>query len=98
MTKATFYDHLLDLSDLEKHLGKDEELTLIAKKTLRNHALVSILQILPKDKHDQFLGEFTKSPDDKKHWDWLRLHIKEDLEKVIKAEVDRAKKDIIKHI
>ncbi len=98
MTKATFYDHLLDLSDLEKHLGKDEELTLIAKKTLRNHALVSILQILPKDKHDHFLQEFTKSPSDKEHWIWLKNEITEDLVKVIKTEVDRAKKDIIKHL
>ena len=48
MTKATFYDHLLDLSDLEKHLGKDEGADLDCQKTLRNHALVSIVQILPR--------------------------------------------------
>ena len=95
MTKNTFYDHLLDLSDLEKHLGKDEELMLIAKKTLRNHALVSILRVLPKDKHDQFLQEFVKSPHDQKHWTWLKNEIKDDLEKVIKTEVARAKKEIL---
>ena len=95
MTKNTFYDHLLDLSDLEKHLGKDEELMLIAKKTLRNHALVSILQVLPKEKHDQFLQEFVKSPHDQKHWTWLKNEIKDDLEKVIKTEVARAKKEIL---
>lgn len=98
MTKNTFYDHLLDLSDLEKHLEKDEELVLIAKKTLRNHALVSILEILPKDKHDQFLQEFVQAPHDQKHWEFLRKHITADLEKVIKTEVARAKKDIIKHL
>lgn len=98
MTKNTFYDHLLDLSDLEKHLGKDEELMLIAKKTLRNHALVSILQVLPKNKHDLFLQEFSKAPHDQKHWDWLKNEIKEDLEKVIKAEVTRAKKEILREL
>lgn len=98
MTKNTFYDHLLDLSDLEKHLGKDEELMLIAKKTLRNHALVSILQILPKDKHDLFLQEFVRAPHDQKHWQWLKNEIKDDLEKIIKAEVLRAKKEILKEL
>ena len=95
MTKNTFYDHLLDLSDLEKHLGRDEELMLIVKKTLRNHALVSILQILPKDKHGDFLKEFSQKPDDQKHWTWLKNEIKDDLEKVIKTEVARAKKEIL---
>ena len=98
MTKATFYDHLLDLSDLEKHLGSDEELMLIAKKTLRNHALVSILQILPKDKHDQFLQEFVQAPHEQKHWEFLRKHITADLEKVIKTEVARAKKEILREL
>lgn len=98
MTKATFYDHLLDLTDLEKHLGKDEELMLIAKKTLRNHALVSILQVLPKDKHDNFLQAFSQEPSDTRHWEYLRKHITSDLEKIIKTEVTRAKKDILKHL
>mgnify|MGYP001608886371 CR=1 FL=1 len=98
MTKTTFYDHLLDVSELEKHLGKDEELMLIAKKTLRNHALVSILEILPKDKHDQFLSEFSQAPHDTKHWEFLRKHVTADLEKVIKSEVARAKKEMIKHL
>ncbi len=98
MTKATFYDHLLDLSDLEKHLGADEELMLIAKKTLRNHALVSILQVLPKNKHDDFLKEFVRSPHDQKHWQWLKNEIKDDLEKIIRIEIARAKKEIIREL
>ena len=71
---------------------------LIAKKTLRNHALVSILQVLPKDKHDQFLQEFVKLPHDRKHWQWLKNEIKDDLEKIIRIEIARAKKEIIREL
>jgi hypothetical protein len=98
MTKATFYDHFLDLGGLEKHLRQDEELILIAKKTLRNHALVSILQVLPKDKHDEFLSRFVQEPSDAKHWEYLRNHVTADLEKIIKSEITRAKKEILREL
>lgn len=98
MTKKTFYDHMLNISDLEKHLGGDEELAFVVKKTLRNHAMVAILHVLPKEHHEVFLQEFDRQPDGQHHWQWLRERIKEDVEKIIKTEVAKVKKEILSDI
>lgn len=98
MTKKTFFDKHLDLTGLEKHLGGDEELVLIVQRTMRNHVLSAILEMMPKDKHHTFLKDFSQSPEDNKHWEVLREHIKEDVEKIVKTEVQRVKKEILKEL
>jgi hypothetical protein len=98
MTKKTFFDKHLDLTGLEKHLGGDEELILIVQRTMRNHVLSAILDIMPKDKHEGFLKDFTSRPEDDKHWEVLCEHIKDDVEKIVKSEVERVKKEILKEL
>ena len=98
MTKKTFFDKHLDLTGLEKHLGGDEEHVLIVQRTMRNHVLSAILEIMPKDKHQSFLTDFMSQPEADRHWDVLREHIKDDVEKIVKTEVSRVKKEILKEL
>ncbi|MEK7504287.1 MAG: hypothetical protein AAB550_02195 [Patescibacteria group bacterium] len=98
MTKKTFFDKHLDLSELEKHLSGDAELTVIVQRTMRNHVLSALLELMPKDKHHVFLKDFSQNPEDEKHWDVLREHIKDDVEKIVKTEVGRVKKEILKEL
>ena len=44
-----------------------------------------------------FFKDFSQNPEDEKHWDVLREHIKDDVEKIVKTEVGRVKKKFSKN-
>ena len=99
-----FYDHLIDLTEvlteLDRHpLKHDEKVDLIRTidTTIHYHVMDVALTHLPKEKQQEFLREFKKSPDDKKHLAYLKKH-REDIEGQMLTAINRAKRELLREL
>ncbi|QQG47837.1 MAG: hypothetical protein HY044_01975 [Candidatus Woesebacteria bacterium] len=89
-----FYDHLIDLSDIsekikKKGLSKEEhdELMTIIDEMIHHRVVGCILDKLPKNYHEEFLGHFSDRPHDENLLTYLKEKAGEDLSEFIKTEV-----------
>lgn len=89
-----FYDHITDLSEVERRV-KDiahtqeerEELYRLIDEILHHRVLGAVLSKLPESHHKEFLDRFTNKPHDSNILLFLSEKIKEDVEEFIRQEV-----------
>lgn len=100
-----FYDHLVGLKEISIELKgyslqseEYEELVKIADETLHHHVLNIILTHLPKEKHQFFLETFHTTPHDEKLLEFLKKEATPEIEKAIKKEAQKVKKEILSEI
>ena len=100
-----FYDHLIVLQEvitvIDAHSvdpQEREELIDLADQTLHHHTLNVILNHLPKEHHQSFLSRFYEKPHDETLMQFLKENIVADIEKEIKIQADRVKKEILAEI
>ena len=101
----TLFNHLIlieeIITEIDMHdLSREErdELVDIVQKTLHHHTLTTVLDHLPKDKHQQFLTKYKHDPDNIKLLAWLKSEIKIDIEQEIKVQAAKIKKEILDEI
>jgi hypothetical protein len=89
-----YYDHLIVLDDIENKIKdiaetreEKEELWQLVDDIVHNRVLVCVLDNLPKDHHEEFLGMFHESPHSITLMDYLKERIKENIEELIKQEI-----------
>ena len=98
-----YYDHLIVLDDIENKIKdiaetreEKEELWQLVDDIIHNRVLVCVLDNLPKDHHEEFLGMFHEAPHSLSLMDYLKERIKDKLEKVHGREDKMAQEDAIK--
>lgn len=99
-----FYDHLtiteevtVELDHYQIDKEEKEEIIQLIDENIHHRVLDVILQKLPKEKHEEFLRQFTLSPEDNKLLDYLRQEIA-DIEELIIAEANTVKKELLAEI
>lgn len=99
-----FYDHLTKLEEIKVELGKyrltsteREEIFSLADEHLHHRVLDIILQHLPPEKHEVFLHKLHDGPQKPELLDYLKEDI-QDIEKLITAEAEKVKKEILAEI
>lgn len=100
-----FYSHLVVIEDLTAELDKwlipaeeKTEMLQLIEETLHNHTLNVILNHLPGHKHQVFLENFEKNPENAELMALLKAEIKEDIEAAIKTQAERIKKELLLEI
>src|SRR5574340_239083 len=98
-----FYDHLIVREEIVAELDnvsveEKEELLQLIEEHLDHRILNVILTHLPFEKHEHFLTSFHQAPHDKKLLDFLKKEVKADIEKEIREEGERVKKEILAEI
>lgn len=100
-----FYDHLILVDEIVAELDvhkmdpeERQELLDLIDQTLHHHTLNVILNHLPKEHHQTFLDRFYQKPHDAELLKFLKDNIAVDIEKEIKTQADRVKKDILAEI
>ena len=101
-----FFDHLLDLDKLDKHIKKvtksseeREELWLLVDEIVHHKALGCILDKLPRDSHEEFLTLFHKSPHNQDLlFGYLRNKIGENIEELLSQELGIMSDEILGEI
>jgi hypothetical protein len=100
-----YYDHLIAYEDIEIEIDKisqtkeeREELWQIVDEMIHHKVLDLVLSKLPKDKHQEFMEKFVAAPHDEGLFDYLNEKIGDDVEKLIKKELDNLAKDILKDL
>lgn len=102
-----FYDHLIVLEDLENAIRQEqlepeerEELHQLIDEMIHHRVLGCILDHLPREHHEEFLGRFHQAPYDEN----LILYLQEktpkeiDIEEKMREEVERLEHDLIVEI
>lgn len=89
-----FYDHLVDLSDLEKLVKKhvkDEaaraEIYQLVDEIVHHKVVGCILDKLPHEYHKEFLDGIHKRPHDEKLLDFVRERVSEDVDEFVRREI-----------
>lgn len=89
-----FYDHLLDLSEVEKEIKKhvkdaDEraEIYHLVDEIVHHRVVGCILDRLPESNHKEFLEKFSEKPHDAELIPYLGTRIADDVETFIREEV-----------
>lgn len=101
-----FYDHLLGLEKIEKKIKKvaktpeeKEELWLLVDEVVHHKALGCILDQLPRDKHEEFLEMFHKSPHNENLiMNYLKKQIGENFEELLRQELGEISSDLLKDL
>ncbi|OGM30110.1 hypothetical protein A2801_03865 [Candidatus Woesebacteria bacterium RIFCSPHIGHO2_01_FULL_41_10] len=98
-----FYDHLLDLDELEtrvKVITKDREeqneIFRLIDEIVHHRVVGCILNHLPEEHHEKFLVHLSERPHDKQILDFLRDKILEDIEGFIKQEIRTVAIELLK--
>jgi hypothetical protein len=100
-----YYDHLIAYEDIEIEISKisqsreeKEELWQIVDEMIHHKVLDLVLSKLPKDKHQEFMEKFVSAPHDEGLFDYLNDKIGDDVEKLVKKELDELAKEILKDL
>lgn len=100
-----FYDHLVVVEEITAKLDKfdldavsRQELILLIDETLHQEIINLILTHLPPEHHEDFLNKFYHNPNDEGLLDFLKTHSGKDIEKLIKEEAKKVKKEILLEI
>lgn len=105
-----FYDHLIVLEEVETEIKniaqspeEKEELWKLVDDIVHHRVMISILNKLPIEYHDEFLTRFREAPHHDSHIDFLNDKIatgpeEEDIEEIIKREVKTLEKELLQEI
>jgi len=93
---SVFYDHLIDLKKVEKHIKKvvktpeeREELYKLVDEIVHHRVIGCILDNLPADDHEAFMRKLVKKPHDRGILKYLAKRVAEDVEEFIKFEINK---------
>lgn len=96
-----FYDHLLELESVTKHIGaleipKDEkeELWHLVDEMLHHRLLGVVLDKLPEVHHEEFLEKFVKNPHDRSLIAYINDLIDGDIESHLMSEISQFESEI----
>ncbi len=102
---TVFYDHLIILEEVESEIKniaqspeEKEELWKLVDDIVHHRVMISILDKLPIEYHEEFLSKFHISPHHYSHMDYLNDKIEDDIEEVIKKEVKDLEKELLHEI
>ncbi len=97
-----FFDHLVVINGLDKKIKKlsssnDEmqELWKYVEELIHHRVLDCCLDNLPEEHHSEFLDKFHKAPHDIGLLDYLNQKIGKDVEKLIKIEIKKLRKELL---
>ncbi|SRR5258708_4887285 len=100
-----FYDHLIILSEVEvliktsaSSIDEKEELWKIVDEILHHRVMEVILDNLPREYHEEFLGKFVDRPYDDELIVYINEKAKKDIEKEIRKEAKSIESEILKEI
>jgi len=100
-----FYDHLVQIEEVLIELDnydldnkEKEEFISLIDQTLNEQLLNTILSNLPSELHETFLSQFHQAPFRPELMDFLKKESKVDIEKTIKDEATKIKKEILADI
>jgi hypothetical protein len=105
MKGKIFYDHLIEIEEIEVELDRHEinsddreELLRIIDENIHHDVLNLILTSLSKEKHEPFLTKFHQTPHDVELLKYLKEEINEEIEERIKEEIKKVKKEVLSEI
>lgn len=97
-----FFDHLVVINGLDKKIKKlsssnDEmqELWKYVEELIHTKVLDCCLDNLPEKHHVEFLDKFHKAPHDTGLLEYLNQKIGKDVEKLIKLEIKKLRKELL---
>ena len=100
-----FYDHLIILDEVEveiNNLGLEhderQELHDLIEETLHHRVLTRVLEVLPKEHHENFLKEFKKRPHDGALIDYINERIDDSVEKHVTEEIEKLKDELLQDL
>ncbi len=98
-----FYDHLVNLKELEKFIKKSsetpeekEEYWRLIDEMVHHRILGCIFDNLPKEHHNNFLVKLKARPHDQKLMDYLKSKIQKNIEELIQQEITNFESEILK--
>ncbi|OGM28571.1 hypothetical protein A2962_03080 [Candidatus Woesebacteria bacterium RIFCSPLOWO2_01_FULL_39_61] len=97
-----FYDHLIIIEEIDfiirnaaESSEEKEELWKLVDEIIHHRILERILNRLPEKRHKEFLERFHLAPHDESHILYLQEKTGEDIEKIIKKEVNELEKELL---
>lgn len=100
-----FYDHLIVLEEVDRQIKDNvetseekEELWQVVDEIIHHRVLGCVLDHLPGEYHEEFLGKFHEAPHDESLLDYLNEKIKENIEELIKQEIGGLASEILKEL
>ncbi|OGM57221.1 hypothetical protein A2955_00975 [Candidatus Woesebacteria bacterium RIFCSPLOWO2_01_FULL_37_19] len=100
-----FYDHLIIIDEFDSLIKEStdtveerEELWKLVDEIIHHKVLDVIFSNLPSQHHQEFLEMFHNAPYDEGHIDYLNERIGNDIEKIIKDEVDKLYDEILRNL
>lgn len=97
-----FYDHLLDLNDLEALIKKNvkdqdarQEIYRLIDEIVHHRVIGCILQRLPSEHHKDFINHVASRAHDEGILEFVRERVSEDVEEFIKQEVYMVGREIL---
>lgn len=100
-----FFDNLITLEEVEIEINnisetqeEKEELWDLVDDIVNHRMMITILDILPPQHHEEFLSRFYDAPHEESHLNYLNKRIEGDIEEVIKKEVGNLKKELLQEI
>lgn len=102
---SLFYDKLIIFEKIEIVIknaaltpDEREELWNLVDQIVHPRILTTILDNLPREHHSEFLEKFHSSPHDENLISYLNEKVGSDVEKLIRLEIDKLEKEIVKEI
>ncbi len=101
-----FFDHLLDLKEVDKQIKKvaktpeeREELWGLIDEIVHHKVMGCVLDNLPREHHEEFLGIFDASPHDEDLlFTYLRKKVGDNIESLIKQEIGGLASELLEEI
>src|SRR5215207_9726178 len=100
-----FFDHLIILEEVESEIKNiaetsedKEELWKLVDDIVQHRVIITILDRLPINYHEEFLSNFHTAPFHTGHLDYLNDKIEEEVTEVITREISVLKKELLKEI
>jgi hypothetical protein len=101
-----FFDNLIDLKEIDKQIkevvedtNEREELWILVDEMVHHKVMGCILDKLPRQHHEEFLGLFHKSPHDEEViFKYLKAKIGDNIESLIQQEIGDLSTDLLKEI
>lgn len=100
-----FFDHLIILEDVETEIKsiaesseEKEELWKLVDDIVQHRIIISILDQLPIEYHEEFLNRFHESPHHEKHLHYLNDKIEGEIVDVITGEIKLLEKELLREI
>ncbi len=100
-----FYDHLIIFEEVDREIKnvtdlaeEREELWQLIDEIIHHRVLASILDILPREHHEEFLLSFHESPYSDTHIVYLNKMIKGDIEELLRNEIKSIEAEILHEI